>query len=356
MKNRAGAAAVWTGSEMVVWGGFDVAHDAQPALDDGGAYSPASGSWRAIRSGPLVARSSAESAWTGSEMLVWGGQKNFREELSDGAAYNPAADSWRRLSMAPITWHNTSASAWTGSEWWIATEHNGHVDVAVYDPTADSWRPLPGVSEDDFDSLSLASTGSEVLMKTVRGLYRMDAHGSDWTFVAVDFSGPITWADGLLYGSRFDNASPEPLGWDPFYHPVAWDPTTSTERPMAAAPHSAYDYRGGVWTGQYLAFFEDDLAYDPAHDAWIRLHSPRDPNVLGWDYVLENDGTAEVWADDRLLVWGGTNECAFMIGTVATGYELVPTWPATSTGAALAARSTAPGSTGAGGGAVALAC
>jgi hypothetical protein len=360
IQNRAGSAAVWTGSEMIVWGGFQSGRDSEPALDDGAAYAPAPQTWRAISKGPLQARSWSESAWTGSEMLIWGGQRNYRVELSDGAAFDPAANSWRMLPDAPIKWQLTNASVWTGTDWWIASERGGHVDVAVFDPAANSWRAVGGVDEDDFDSLSMAWTGSEIFMKTVRGLYRMAPDSKAWTFGPVDFSGPITWADGLVYGWRYDNVAPEPLGFESFIHPVAWDPSSSSERPMAAPPDDAYL---PVWTGRYLAYFSNDLAYDPVEDTWLRLHTPRDPNVFGWDYVVENDGSAQVWADDRLIVWGGTNSCMGMMGSVppSTGYEVIPTWPSSSAGAdtvvtALALLGPAPGQTSSGGDSGVLAC
>ena len=59
--------AVWTGSEMIVWGAG--------AGNTGGRYNPSTDSWTAT-SGLASARYLHTAVWTGSEMIVWGGQDN----------------------------------------------------------------------------------------------------------------------------------------------------------------------------------------------------------------------------------------------------------------------------------------
>ncbi|MDQ3643323.1 MAG: hypothetical protein M3450_18115, partial [Actinomycetota bacterium] len=90
---RSPAALAWTGKEMVVWGGgtckanpcqFD---NVEP-LGDGGAYTPSSDTWRTIATSPLTARRGVASAWTGRELLIWGGGVGTTEVYSDGAAYD----------------------------------------------------------------------------------------------------------------------------------------------------------------------------------------------------------------------------------------------------------------------------
>ncbi len=39
-------------------------------------------------------------AWTGTEMIVWGGG-DANTDLADGAAYDPATNSWRKRSHPP---------------------------------------------------------------------------------------------------------------------------------------------------------------------------------------------------------------------------------------------------------------
>ena len=67
---RGGPTAVWTGSEMIVWGGGNNSGN----LDTGGRYNPATDSWTptATINAPS-ARAYHTAVWTGSEMVVWGG-------------------------------------------------------------------------------------------------------------------------------------------------------------------------------------------------------------------------------------------------------------------------------------------
>jgi len=105
---RSGHTAVWTGSEMIIWGG----NDGLGPVATGGRYDPATNSWRPMQDAP-IARSGHEAVWTGTEMIVWGG------EVSDnsGAAYNPAHDTWRTISIVGAPSGRTGHTAvWTGSE------------------------------------------------------------------------------------------------------------------------------------------------------------------------------------------------------------------------------------------------
>jgi hypothetical protein len=63
--------AVWTGTKMIVWGGDDGTN----LLNTGGQYDPATNAWTATLLGAWTptARSSHTAVWTGTKMIVWGG-------------------------------------------------------------------------------------------------------------------------------------------------------------------------------------------------------------------------------------------------------------------------------------------
>ena len=68
---RAYHTAVWTGSEMIVWGGADSSGN---DISTGGRYNPSTDSWTATSTtNAPSARSAHTAVWTGSEMIVWGG-------------------------------------------------------------------------------------------------------------------------------------------------------------------------------------------------------------------------------------------------------------------------------------------
>lgn len=82
---RHGHTAVWTGTEMIVWGGTDGAQ----RLNDGAAYNPGTGAWRATATPSLTGRTGHTAVSAGGEMIVWGGRDAGGIALSDGAAYIP---------------------------------------------------------------------------------------------------------------------------------------------------------------------------------------------------------------------------------------------------------------------------
>src|SRR5205823_5463811 len=111
---RSAHTAVWTGSEMIVWGGTQ---GGVVYLNTGGRYNPSTDSWTAtsLTNAP-AARDYHTAIWTGSEMIVWGGS-NGSSYLNTGGRYNPGTNSWTATSTtnAPAAriWHT---AVWTGSQ------------------------------------------------------------------------------------------------------------------------------------------------------------------------------------------------------------------------------------------------
>src|SRR4029077_1766320 len=67
--------AVWTGSEMIVWGG----QDSTGYSNSGAKYDSITDSWTATSTTNVPDRRFSHTAvWTGSEMIVWGGRDNAR--------------------------------------------------------------------------------------------------------------------------------------------------------------------------------------------------------------------------------------------------------------------------------------
>src|SRR5205807_5662931 len=85
---RIGHTAIWTGSEMIVWGG-DLYGS---ATNTGGKYRPATDTWTATSTSNATARESHTAVWTGTQMIVWGGYNG--SDLNTGGRYDPGTDSW----------------------------------------------------------------------------------------------------------------------------------------------------------------------------------------------------------------------------------------------------------------------
>ncbi len=108
---RSGAAAIWTGSRLLVWGGQGVS-----LLGDGASFDPAADRWTALPTSEAPSpRSQSSVVWTGSEMVVVAGQ-GATGVLSDGAAFNPTTGRWRALSHGGSAVARAGAGAsWNGT-------------------------------------------------------------------------------------------------------------------------------------------------------------------------------------------------------------------------------------------------
>ena len=138
---RTNHTAVWTGSEMIIWGGESGSY-----LNTGGRYNPSTDSWTPTSTGTNVpaGRSYHTAVWTGTEMIIWGGDGGSYTRLNTGARYNPAADSWVAITTtnAPSArWQPTGF--WTGSVMlvWGGDSSPLTNSGGQYDPLTNSWTP-----------------------------------------------------------------------------------------------------------------------------------------------------------------------------------------------------------------------
>ena len=71
---------------MLVWGGSDAQHT---SLGSGSRYNPVAQTWKAISTQGAPVLSGTTSVWTGQEMIVFGG--NYLGDFyNDGASYRLA--------------------------------------------------------------------------------------------------------------------------------------------------------------------------------------------------------------------------------------------------------------------------
>ena len=87
---RTGEVAVWTGNQVLVWGGATGTPEHPVAPPHGEAYDPTTNRWTPMPPSPLKARVGAAAVWTGAQMVVWGGAPLSGDGFYyDGAAYTP---------------------------------------------------------------------------------------------------------------------------------------------------------------------------------------------------------------------------------------------------------------------------
>ena len=84
-------------SRVIVWGGSS----GSGYLNNGAALDVTTNQWTALPVGPLRARMEHSAVWSGSSMMVWGGYANTGSEsvhVNDGASYDPVVATWTMLA------------------------------------------------------------------------------------------------------------------------------------------------------------------------------------------------------------------------------------------------------------------
>jgi N-acetylneuraminic acid mutarotase len=331
--------AVWTGSEVVVLGGYD---EAGEPIGDAGAFDPAQGTWRTIADPPGEVAGSPVAVWTGSEVVAFGGVGDGGD-ATQGAAYDPAADSWRDIADAELGALTSSGSyvAWTGDAVLVAGFFRsqdaeagdggigGTQGAALYDPAADTWTELPDAPGPLPTFADAVWTGTELLVigpEEGSGLAAPDA----WLAYALDPAtgawrtlppppGPVRGSAVVSWtGSELVVAGGEPLtGGDepPLADGAAYDPAADAWRELPAAPVGFTGderYAEPALGGRVVAFRTDGperrtLILDPATSTWTE-----GPESLGAtiptespDERPERQDAPTVATDDQLVVWGG---------------------------------------------------
>jgi N-acetylneuraminic acid mutarotase len=162
--------AVWTGGEMIVWGGIN--DFVGGILDTGGRYNPTTDTWTATSTTNVPDSRYAHTAvWTQSEMIVWGGVGNLNPfvYLNTGGRYDPSTDSWTATSTtnAPAARRDHTAVS-TESEMivWGGDDDSSDFNTGGrYNPVTDSWTATTTTNAPDARDLHTAVwTDSEMIV------------------------------------------------------------------------------------------------------------------------------------------------------------------------------------------------
>ncbi|MES2706765.1 MAG: galactose oxidase [Verrucomicrobiota bacterium] len=264
--------AVWTGTQMIVWGGYVVSNET--FLNTGGRYNPATNTWTPVSTANAPSpRYRGSAVWTGSEMIVWGGA-NGAGVLGDGAAYNPATDTWRAVSAAgaPAARYLQTA-VWSGTEmlvWGGATfAQAAYADGAKYNPATGVWTPMAATGTNPRFYHTSVWTGSEMIV------WGGESRGAGQEYILFNTGARYkpstnTWAImnvNDVVPSRFHHTAVwtgnEMIVWGGYispYNPAVYtstggrySPSSNTWLPVgltdAASPRS---WHNAVWTGSEM--------------------------------------------------------------------------------------------------------
>ena len=275
---RRGHSAVWTGTEMIIWGGYNGGSywpsQASDCLVEGYRYDPATNSWSTISAvGAPSGRVEHSAVWTGSKMIVFGGTPNGSSTYSDGGAYDPATNTWSPIASAS-TGRSRHTAVWTGTQmivWGGLTGGSTHTNTGdKYDPGTNTW-----VGSTAVDGNTPSARKGAVAVWT----------GTEMVVFGGAYNSTV-YADTAKYSPTLDS----------------W--TTAADAPMTMLEASA------VWTGSQMivwggspaaaALTNQGYCYDPTADSWV--HATTTVGALS-----EREWHSAVWTGSQMIVWGGRN-------------------------------------------------
>ena len=340
---RNGHTAVWTGSEMIVWGGYDYSHNL--FFNTGGRYHPSTDSWTTTSTTNAPdPRTFHTAVWTGSEMIVWGGTGGpigSCIRFNTGGRYNPSSDSWTPTSTtnAPDP-RNAHTAVWTGSEMIV---WGGFACGPIYfntggryNPSTNSWTATNTTNAPSSrDSHTTVWTGSEMIVWGGAGGDgflktggRYNPSSDSWAATnthtapaAREFHTAVwTGSQMIIWGGTPDNFD-EALHSGGMYNPGSdsWTATRTHAAPAAREFHTA------IWTGSEmivwggnsgiyphgLRYFNNGGKYNPSSDSWTATSTTNAPDARA--------GHKAVWTGNEMIVWGGAYVAGGVVVYLNTG-------------------------------------
>jgi hypothetical protein len=287
---------VWTGTSFIIWGGTDSNGSTQNRLNTGGVYTLSSNSWTTTATtGAPSARRMHTAVWTGSKMIIWGGDANTGTSsstnvlTSTGGVYDPTTNTWTAMTTtnAPTARMNHKAVwdvnaqkmiVWGGTNGTSSTYYN---TGGMYDPVTNTWT-------------ATSTTGAPSARKNFT---------LNFAFSIGDmvFAGEDSLNSYMNTGGVFNSTG------------NSWTATSTSGTPPNVRSQSA------EWNGTELMVFygysstggsvKTGKKYNPSTSTWTTLTSAGTARQIG----------CSVWSGNYMIVFGGIDT-----NTVASPEYYVP--------------------------------
>ena len=311
--------ALWTGHEMLVWDGL---------ARTGGRYDPVTDSWSAMAvAGSPSPRSGYSVVWTGTELIVWGGFTQADGALNSGARYSPVTDRWTSIANRDLPSGLSGHQAiWTGTEMIVWGSWGSSKRGARYDPDADRWRPIAPVDAGNLKRVLW--TGTEMLVWGTNPskwsvVHRYDPVDDSWSTsqtgaIEIWESDAVVMADGEVLA--WNNANTDGHRLEPRHGRFA--AADRVNSPAIRAGHST------LWTGDRMIVWGGGTntggRYDPVADAWTPTATPTAPGEHSYHRAL--------WTGNEMfVVGGGTSRDATVLPSydaLTARWRVLPSHPA----------------------------
>lgn len=355
---RYGHSAVWSGSQMIVWGGVHregfVGGDSPTNYNDGARYNSTANTWSSMATaGAPAPRYTHTALWANNQMVVWGGTDGTNV-FNSGARYFPSANAWSNLtSVAQPAARSDFTTGWSGTEmiiWGGGDENLFYFDLGGrYNPTADTWTATAPTGErSERRGHTAVWTGSEMIVwggfdgeRNLNTGGRFNPALNTWSPMNTNgapsgrlaHSAVWTGTQMIVWGGSSNTL----LNTGGRYNPITdvWLATTTTGAPTGRSGHTA------VWTGSEMiiwggldgAFRNTGARYNPVANSWAAMPTGSAPSA--------RTSHAAVWTGTDMLVWGGmggTIPSPFPLSTGGRYNRAANSWSALPTAGAPAAR------------------
>lgn len=272
--SRYGHSAVWTGSRMIVWGGYSI--QSSSFLSSGAIFDPSNNSWAAVSTqGAPSARGYHSAVWTGTRMLVFGGS-DANLVYSDLYSYDPAGNTWTELiPTQALPARQGHTAIWTGTRMIVFGGSNSARSPNTTDQGF-SFDPVTGSS-------TAIANGGAILSKRM-------LHSAAWSGDRM-----------LIYGGTGDGTLA--LANGAIYNPAnnSWTATSAAGTPPLRQAASV------VWSGNKFILFggytstngtmKDAFQFDPLTNLWSPLGVPAQIESFGYH--------SAVWTGTKMVIFGG---------------------------------------------------
>ncbi len=324
---RTGHAALWTGYEMIIWGGWDGAN----RLNTGAKYTPSTDTWTATSdTNAPVAREAFASVMSGTEMIVWGGYDGSNH-LNTGGRYNPSTNEWSVTSTtnAPSA-RRILCGVWAegyGMIVWGGLDSGGGRPNTggIYNPSDNSWTATATTNTPEGrQAFSCAWTGTEMIVwggwngaTGVNTGARYSPSGNSWTEMST-VNAPSgrteqasAWTDSFFLawgGYEFlSSGRVNTGGWyDPYSNTWTSFPTTNAPSARSLETMGWDGFNMIIWGGfNGATYLNTGAKYQWGTQTWTEITTTNAP--------LARKNATGVWdpIDDQLIIWGGDNTSSY---------------------------------------------
>jgi N-acetylneuraminic acid mutarotase len=268
---------LWTGTELLVWGGN--------GANDGYRFNPTTNSWTTMSTtNAPVPRNFYLSCLTGTELVIWGGSDaGTGTPLSTGARYNLASNTWSAMTNtnAPAFLNGANAII-DGTAMYVYGGANGFTysnKMNKYDLVANTWtQNTPG--------------GTSVPVRTGAGM--MSSNGYIYVYGGTytpQFSITQFLFDGYVYNTTTNSWSANVGSGVPNYLS-----STNIQR-----GNKVYSFGGTIGSGNNYTYSNDLGVKDitSGNPAYVKLGNA--------PVAARFSSFVDTLPGNRLIFWGGFN-------------------------------------------------